>query len=117
MPFCSSNNHPIASLTLEHRNYSLAAGVNLFVVLFGTTLWILVKTPLEIRYQRLLIALALGIFWLTSNEIGTYKVMPRSSATLDQLDQWATLAVAILLVFLSWMKELRDLVDRYKNQM
>lgn len=116
MLFCSLNNHPIASLTLEHRNYSLAAGVNLFVVLFGTTLWILVKSPLEIRYQRLLIACALGILWFTSNEIGTYKIMPRSSTTLDQLDQCAALAIAILLVLFSWTKELRDLVERFKNQ-
>lgn len=117
MPFCSLNNHPIASLTPEHRKYSLAAGVNLFVVLFGTTLWMLVKSPLEIRHQRLIIAGALGILWLISNELGTYKIMPRSSTTLDQLDQWAALAVAILLVLFSWIKELRDLVDRFKNQM
>lgn len=102
-------------MTLENRNYSLAAGVNLFVVLFGTTLWMLVRSPVEIRYQRLLIACELGILWLLSNELGTYKIMPRSSTTLDQLDQCAALAVAILLVLFSWSKELRDLVERFKN--
>jgi hypothetical protein len=114
--FCSLNNHPIASLTLEHRNYSLAAGVNLFVVLLGTILWMLVKSPLELSYQRLITAGSLGILWFVSNEIGTYKIMPRSSTTLNQLDQWAALASAILLVLFSWTKELKNLVIRLGNK-
>lgn len=114
--FSSLNSHPIASLALEHRNYSLAAGVNLFVVLLGTVLWMLVKSPLELSHQRLLTAGSLSILWCVSNEIGTYKIMPRSSTTLDQLDQWTALASAILLILFSWTKELKNLVMGFNNK-
>ena len=77
----------------------------------------LVKFPLEPSYQWLITAVAVGILWVVSNEIGTYKIMPRSSTTLHELDQWAALASAILLVLFSWTKELKNLITRFKNGM
>lgn len=110
----------IASRAFASRDFKLAAVLNLFLVALLTLVWTLGFPLKQPKWRRLLVVFLLLILWLSSNDFGTYAIMPRTEVELIGLDQLASLGGAILVVGWSWKAELKTggkLIKRHLDRL